>query len=96
MSIELWAAILAAAALAISLISAYFAKHSVSAAERSAIAAERAADAARDQADETRRANELVEEERRRGVRASGVSHATRSRMRNSFGTNLWPGRAPP
>jgi hypothetical protein len=70
MSVELWSAILAAAALFVALTAAYFAKHSASAAERSATAAERAADAVRDQADETRRANELVEQARRRGVRA--------------------------
>ncbi|GAB2661335.1 hypothetical protein [Kribbella swartbergensis] len=70
MSVELWSAILAAAALLVALVAAYFAKHSATAAERSAIAAERSADAARDQADETRRANELVEQARRRGVRA--------------------------
>jgi hypothetical protein len=70
MTTEQWTAILAAAATVVSLLSAYYAKHSVSAAERAAIAAERAADAAQEQADETRRANELVEQARRRGVRA--------------------------
>lgn len=70
MSIELWAAIMAAAALVVSLVAAYYAKHSVNAAERSALAAERAADAAEDQAKAVGRANELYEQARRRGVRA--------------------------
>ncbi|MFG1621164.1 hypothetical protein [Kribbella sp. NPDC049227] len=81
MSVELWAAILSAAALVVALLAAYYAKHSASAAERSAIAAERSADAARDQADEVRRANELTErahqadvERREAAARANAVA----------------------
>ncbi|MFC5267754.1 hypothetical protein ACFPJ1_37050 [Kribbella qitaiheensis] len=79
MSVELWSAILAAAALMVALVAAYFAKHSASAAERSAAAAERSADAARDQADETRRGNELVQQARQRGVRATDATTSSAS-----------------
>ncbi|HEY9251558.1 MAG TPA: hypothetical protein VIP06_02785 [Nocardioides sp.] len=70
MSVEMWAAILAAAALLLSLVSLYIAAHSARAAERSALAAARSADAAEDQARAVERANELVEQAQRRGVRA--------------------------
>lgn len=68
MSVEFWIGVLAAAALVVSLVAAYYAKDSASAAgrsadaaERSATAAELAADATQEQADEVRRANELTE-----------------------------------